>query len=127
MPNERNRYSMQATDKGMKKLLRASMCSLMGLRCSLKEEAFRLEIFAATILWPLAFYFTSDPAERAILLVVIGLVLVTELLNTAIEKTVDRISLENHDLSRNAKDLGSAAVFLSVLLAIITWFVVLLS
>ena len=117
---------MQATDKGAKRLVRASLCSLTGLRCAFREEAFRLEVYVAAILIPLVFFLTGNAIERALLIGAFGLVLVTEVLNTAIERTVDRISPDNHELSRDAKDLGSAAVFLSVLLAIAVWVLILL-
>ena len=116
---------MQAIRKPVRRLVRASRCSLAGLRCALREEAFRLELFVSAILAPLAFFMTSDGVERVLLIAAIGLVLITEVLNTAIERAVDRIGLENHKLSRDAKDLGSAAVFISILLAALIWGMVL--
>ena len=116
---------MGATDRGMKRLIRAGHCSLRGLRCAFSEEAFRLEVYAMAMLGPLAFFLTADGIERALLIAALGLVLVTEVVNTAIERTVDRISRENHALSREAKDLGSAAVFLSMLVAGVIWIAIL--
>ncbi len=103
---------------------RALGYSLAGLRYGLKEPAFRLELLLAAALAPLAFWVGETPAERALLIACLWLVLVVELLNTAIERTVDRISTEQHELSKKAKDMGSAAVFLSLCGTGMVWLII---
>ena len=85
------------------------------------EHAFRQELFLAIILLPLAVFLPLTLGEKALLIATLLLVLVVELLNSAIEAVVDRVSLENHDLSKRAKDLGSAAVFLSCAIVVVVW------
>jgi diacylglycerol kinase (ATP) len=80
----------------------------------------------AVVLTPLAFWLGDSPAERGLLLVAIVLVLLVELLNSAIEAVVDRIGLEYHALSKKAKDIGSAAVFISLVAFVVLWVAVLL-
>lgn len=110
------------------KLKSATLYSIDGLKSAFKEQsAFRLEILGficALILSPLV---GKSRAEKLLLIAVVALILIVELLNSAIETVVNRISLEHNDLSGRAKDLGSAAVFLSVLLAIFVWAIVLFS
>jgi diacylglycerol kinase (ATP) len=85
------------------------------------EAAFRQELAACALLVPLALWLPVSPLERVMLIGSLGLVLVVELLNSAIEAVVDRIGIEHHALAKKAKDLGSAAVMLSLLLATTTW------
>lgn len=80
----------------------------------------------AALLTPCAFWLGEDLAQTALLLAVLGLVLVVELLNSAVEATVDRIGTERHPLAGRAKDMGSAAVFVSLLLAAVVWALVLI-
>jgi diacylglycerol kinase (ATP) len=95
---------------------------MRGLRDAWKHEAaFKQEAAAALLLSPVAVVMGSSWAESALLLMCLGLVLVVELLNTAIEATVDRISTEHHELSRMAKDLGAGAVMVSIGLAAVVW------
>ncbi|MCC8391024.1 diacylglycerol kinase [Paraburkholderia sp. MMS20-SJTR3] len=85
------------------------------------ESAFRQEAALAALLVPLALWMPVDPIARVLLIASVLLVLLVELLNSALEATVDRISLERHDLSKRAKDCGSAAVTLALLICALTW------
>ncbi|TFZ04717.1 diacylglycerol kinase [Ramlibacter rhizophilus] len=91
--------------------------SLMGLRAAWGETAFRQEAIAAFVLLPLAFWLGRSWVETALLAGSVLLVMIVELLNTSIETAIDRIGPEWHQLSKQAKDMGSAAVLLSLLLA----------
>ena len=103
---------------GLLRAYRAAICSLKGLKIAfIDESAFRQELFLACLFTPLAFYLGRDLSEKLFLLSLIVLVLVVELLNSAVEATVDRVSLDAHPLSAKAKDIGSAAVFLCLILA----------
>lgn len=85
------------------------------------EEAFRIEVAATAFLASLGLYLGDSGSEKALLLAALILVLIVELLNTGLEKVIDRISLEQHDLSKVVKDIGSAAVLLSLVLAVCIW------
>ena len=112
---------------GIGRLAGAVRNSLAGLADAVgSEAAFRQELILAAILVPLAFWAGDTGVERALLVGSVLLVLVVELLNSAIEATVDRISLERHPLAKRAKDLGSAAVMLSLAMAALTWLLILL-
>lgn len=106
----------QKARKGLSRLLHAGGYSLQGLRAGWKEPAFRQEAIAAIVLLPLAFFVGQDWVEVALLAGSVLLVMIVELLNTGIESCIDRIGPEWHDLSKRAKDMGSAAVLLSLLL-----------
>ena len=109
----------------MRRLWRAARYSVAGLRSAfVHEAAFRLELALAAMLIPLAFYVTDAPTARALLVASVLLVLVVEVINSAIEATVNRISAERHDLAGRAKDLGSAAVFLSLVNVVVVWLIV---
>ncbi len=102
---------------GLDRLLRATGYSIDGLVSAYRgESAFRQEFWLAAVLLPLAFWLGRGWVEVALLAGSVVLVLIVELLNSGIEATVDRVSFEIHDLSKRAKDLASAAVFLSLLL-----------
>lgn len=104
----------------------ALRCSLAGLALVCRSQrAFREELLALAIAGPLALALTDDPLERAVLISSWVLVLVIEVVNSAIEATVDRIGTEQHQLSKKAKDAGSAAVLLAIALAVFVWLVVL--
>lgn len=107
--------------KGLDRVRHAFGYSLAGLRTGLSESAFRQEVVLACLMLPAAFWLGRDWVQTALLAASVVLVLVVELLNTAIEAAIDRIGQERHDLSRQAKDLGSAAVLLSLLLAAGIW------
>ena len=109
----------------MKKLKRATIFSLKGLQAAWQFQwAFRLEVLSFMGGVPLACFVGRSLAQKFILIFSLWIILVVELLNSAIETVVNRIGLEFHDLSGRAKDLGSAAVFISVLNAIATWLVI---
>lgn len=112
---------------GLRRLLNAAHYSMSGLAAAARhEDAFRMELALALFLAPLALWLGDNGVERALLIGSLLLVLVVELLNSAIEATVDRISLEDHRLAKRAKDIGSAAVMLSLLAAGSVWLLVLL-
>jgi len=113
--------------KGWARLWRATYVSYWGLGYALKnEEAFRIEAILCVLLVPVALYFGHSGLERAVLILSLFAVLITELLNSGIEVVVDRIGKEKHPLSGAAKDLGSAAVHLSLVQVPVVWGLVLL-
>lgn len=102
---------------GLDRVRRATGYSLSGLRIAYRgESAFRQEVWLAALMLPLAFWLGRGWTEVALLAGSVWLVLIVELLNSGIEAAIDRVSFELHDLSKRAKDLASAAVFLSLLL-----------
>ncbi len=110
---------------GLGRLVGAFRCSLAGLRHAMRNEAaFRQEVVAATLLLVPAIALPVARLERLVLVLSMLLVMVVELLNSAIEATVDRIGLERHPLSGLAKDLGSAAVAVALLMSIACWIVI---
>ncbi len=112
----------------IRRLIRALRYSYTGLRDALSDEAaFRLEALLAVILIPAAVWLGEDNVERALMISVLLVVLIVELLNSAVENAVDRAGTEINDLSRKAKDLGSAAVFVSLILAAAIWALMLLN
>ena len=113
--------------RGATRLVRALGASIRGLRGAFREEAaFRQELAFAAIVIPLALWLGHSGVERALLIGPVLLILVVELVNSAIEATVDRIGFERHALAGLAKDIGSAAVFTSFLLLGTVWALVLL-
>ena len=112
---------------GIRRLLNATRHSLEGIAAALRHEAaFRQELMLATVLLPLGMWLGDDGIERALLTGSVLLLLVVELLNSAIEAAVDRVSLENHELAKRAKDYGSAAVMMSLAMLAAVWLLVLL-
>lgn len=112
---------------GLQRLINAARYSLEGFAAAARhEEAFRQELLLAAALVPLGLWLGDDGVERALLVGSVLLVLVVELLNSAVEATVDRVSPEEHPLAKRAKDLGSAAVMLSLALSAAVWLLVLL-
>lgn len=108
------------------RVLRAGGYSVAGLRVALrKEAAFRQEVILFALLAPLGAWLGKTGIERALLIGSLLLVMIVELLNSSVEATVDRISHKHHKLSGRAKDMGSAAVTLAIVLAILTWVLVL--
>ena len=108
--------------RGASRISRALRCSLAGLRIAYaSERAFRQEIVLGTLLILLAIVLPFSAIERFLLVGAVLLVLIVELLNTAIEIALDRISLEQHPLTAAAKDIGSAAVFLSLIVLVTAW------
>ena len=111
---------------GLDRVVHASINSCAGLASAWRAEAaFRQEIVMAVLLIPIAFVLTPVPVERAMLIAPILLVMVVELLNSCIEAAIDRISLERHPLSKHAKDVGSAAVLVALVLLATVWMVIL--
>jgi diacylglycerol kinase (ATP) len=112
---------------GMKRIFSAIFYSINGFKCAWKNEhAFRHEIAVAISGLIVALLLPVTKLEKLALIGVLVLVLIIEIVNSAIEALVDRISLEPNELSKNAKDLGSAAVCLAILLAVAVWAVILL-
>ncbi|MGZ5181688.1 MAG: diacylglycerol kinase [Ramlibacter sp.] len=111
----------QKLRSGLSRIWHATGYSLQGLRAGWGETAFRQEAIATMVLLPLAFWIGEGWVQVALLAGTVLLVLIVELLNTGIETVVDRIGPEWHDLSKRAKDMGSAAVLLALLLAIGVW------
>jgi len=108
------------------RLLKAVGYSADGFKAAFSEAAFRLELVLSAILIPLGLYLGKGGVDRALLVGSVLLVLVVELLNSAIEAAVDRVSLDPHALSKRAKDIGSAAVSLALVNATLVWLLVLL-
>ena len=113
--------------KGLTRILRAFGSSWSGLRGAYREEAaFRQELALAVVVIPLGLWLGHGALERVALVSPVFLILIVELLNSAIEATVDRIGLERHTLAGLAKDIGSAAVLVSFVLLVTVWLIVLL-
>jgi len=111
----------QKSRRGLSRVWHAAGYSVAGLRAGWNEIAFRQEAMASLVLVPAAFWLGSNWMETALLAGTVLLVLIVELLNTGIEATIDRIGPEWHELSKRAKDMGSAAVLLCLLLCAGTW------
>ena len=111
----------QKDRRGLNRVLHAAGYSLAGLRAGWGETAFRQEAIASFFLLPAAFWLGRTWVETALLAASVVLVMVVELLNTAVETAIDRIGPEWHDLSKRAKDMGSAAVLLSLLVCAGIW------
>ncbi len=111
----------QKARKGLSRVWHAFGYSLAGLRAGWGETAFRQEAIASVILLPAAFWLGRTWVEAMLLAGTVILIMIVELLNTGIETAIDRIGPEWHDLSKRAKDMGSAAVLLSLLLCALTW------
>ena len=111
---------------GLKRLVNAFGYSIEGFKSAFKnEDAFRQELILAIILIPTGILIGENGFQKALLVSSILAVLIVELLNSGIEATVDRISLEKNNLAKRAKDIGSAAVFLTIVNAILTWLIIL--
>ncbi len=111
---------------GLRRVWNAFHYSRAGLQAAYRhEDAFRQEALLALVLIPLAIWLGEGAVERALLIGCVLLVLIVELINSAIEATVDRISLELHPLAKRAKDIGSAAVMIALLNAVLVWVLVL--
>lgn len=112
---------------GLRHVLKAACYSWQGLRAAWrKEEAFRQEVMVAMVAVPVAAFVGDTALERALLIAVVLQVLMVELLNTGIESAVDRIGAEPHPLAGRAKDVGSAAVLMAIVIAAVVWGFVLL-
>jgi diacylglycerol kinase (ATP) len=112
---------------GLKRVYNAFFYSIDGLKAAFRhEDAFRQEVFLSIVLIPLALYLHTGGIGHALMISSVLLVLMVELLNSGIEAITDRVSLENHDLAKRAKDLGSAAVMVSLVNVPLVWALVLL-
>ena len=127
MEAERSVNPERPKTRGVDRILRASRASWLGLVGAFRNEAaFRQELALACVVIPLGLWLVRTGVERALLAAPMLLVLVVELLNSAVEATVDRIGPERHVLAGLAKDIGSAAVLMSFILMGIVWLLVLL-
>ncbi len=113
---------------GLRRLINAFGYSLAGFRAAYKhEDAFRQEVLLAFILIPLALFLPGSLIGKALMIGSVLLVIIVELINSGIEATVDRISLDSHDLAKRAKDIGSAAVLVSLINVVVVWALVLMA
>jgi diacylglycerol kinase (ATP) len=111
---------------GLRRVWNAFFYSMDGFKAAFRnEDAFRQEVLLAAVLVPIALFLPATGVGKALMVASVLLVLVVELLNSAVEATVDRISLENHQLAKRAKDIGSAAVFVSLVGVLVVWGLVL--
>ncbi|MFL0808900.1 MAG: diacylglycerol kinase [Agarilytica sp.] len=109
-------------NRGFTRLYKSVYYSYKGFRaCFFNEAAFRQEVISALVLIPLAFWLPVTDMERVAMITVVVLVLIVELLNSGIEAVVDRIGYEKHELAGRAKDMGSAAVLISLILWAYVW------
>jgi diacylglycerol kinase (ATP) len=109
-------------NRGVTRAWHAAKNSWCGIVYAYKEEsAFRQELTLLILLAPIAFFLPISPLEKCALIASLILVLVVELLNSSVEAAIDRISFDHHDLSKRAKDFGSAAVMLALLIAALLW------
>jgi diacylglycerol kinase (ATP) len=119
-------YIKKPQRRGLLRLAAALRWSLAGFRSALRhEEAFRQEVVLFVLLAPAALWLGRNGVERALLFGSLLVVLITELLNTAVESVVDRVGADRHVLSKRAKDIGSAAVLVSLVNVVVTWGLVL--
>ncbi len=113
---------------GLQRVWNAFNYSMAGLRAAFScEDAFRQEAILAVILIPTSFFLPVSGIGRALMITSVLLVLIVELVNSAIEAVVDRVSLDHHHLSKRAKDIGSAAVLLALINVLLVWTCVLLA
>jgi diacylglycerol kinase (ATP) len=113
---------------GLTRIWSALLCSLDGLAAAFRhEDAFRQEVVIALVLIPVALALPASGLGKAMMVASVLLVLIVELLNSAIESVTDRVSLEHHVLAKRAKDMGSAAVMLSLINVPVVWLLVLLA
>ena len=111
---------------GLRRVWNAMFYSIEGLKAAYRhEDAFRQEVLLALLLIPLAFFLPASGLGKALMVTSVFLVLIVELLNSAVEATVDRVSLEHHRLAKRAKDIGSAAVMMSLANVVVVWLLVL--
>lgn len=107
---------------GFSRILKAARCSMLGFHAAYKHEsAFRQELCLCLLLLPVSLFIASSGVQLALLIGSLILLLLVEVINSAIEAIVDRIGLEHHELSGRAKDLGSAAVFLAIVIGMVIW------
>ena len=111
---------------GLRRIWNALFYSFEGLKAAYRhEDAFRQEVWLAVVLIPVALFLPASGMGKALMIASVLVVLIVELLNSAVEATVDRVSLENHRLAKRAKDIGSAAVLFSLINVAVVWLLVL--
>ncbi|ENX44057.1 diacylglycerol kinase [Acinetobacter sp. NIPH 542] len=121
-----NSYSPYKGKTGLKRILNATGYSISGFKAAYKNEAaFRQIVLINLILIPVSFFLDVTRSEHVLLIIVCLFAMIVELFNSAIEAVVDRVSLEKHQLSKNAKDMGSAAQFVALSIIAITWLFIL--
>jgi diacylglycerol kinase (ATP) len=113
--------NLQKQRRGIDRVIHAFGYSLQGLKAGMHEPAFKQEAYLAVVLIPLAFHLGDTWVETALLAGSVVFVLIVELLNTGLESAIDRVGPQWHDLSKRCKDLGSAAVLLSIVLCMCVW------
>ena len=119
-------YSPFKGTAGFKRILNATGYSLAGFKAAYQNEAaFRQIIWINIVLIPITFFVDVTPIEQALMIGVCLFAIIVELFNSAIEAVVDRVSLERHPLSKNAKDMGSAAQFVAQAIIFFTWVIIL--
>ena len=112
---------------GLRRLINAAGYSFSGLAAAARhEDAFRQELMLAAVMVPVGLWLGTTGVERALLAGSVLLVLIVELLNSAVEATVDRVSLDDHSFAKRAKDIGSAAVMLALVNVAVVWLLILL-
>lgn len=117
--------SVHKGKRGLRRIVNAFNYSMSGLRLAYRHEhAFRQEVLGAAILLPIACLIPATPVDRVLLIGSVLLVLIVELLNSSVEAAVDRAGLDTHHLAKRAKDIGSAAVFLALILLATTWLLI---
>lgn len=122
-----NSYSPYKGKSGLKRILNATGYSISGFKAAYKNEAaFRQIVLFNVVLIPTSFFLDVTRGEHALMVVVCLFAIIVELFNSAIEAVVDRVSLEKHQLSKNAKDMGSAAQFVALSIIAVTWLIILL-
>ncbi|MFK8986310.1 diacylglycerol kinase [Acinetobacter seifertii] len=122
-----NSYSPYKGKSGLKRILNATGYSISGFKAAYKNEAaFRQIILINVVLIPTSFFLDVTRGEHALMVIVCLFAIIVELFNSAIEAVVDRVSLEKHQLSKNAKDMGSAAQFVALSIIAVTWLIILL-
>ena len=121
LPPPSDAVNPQKTRQGVERIWHATLISIAGFRAGWREAAFRQEVLCAVVMVPGAFWVGQNWVEVAVLIALVVLVMIVELLNSGIEAAIDRIGPEWHAFSKDAKDLGSAAVLLSILLCSGVW------
>ncbi|MEI1679631.1 diacylglycerol kinase [Acinetobacter baumannii] len=120
-------YSPYKGKSGLKRILNATSYSISGFKAAYQNEAaFRQIVLINLVLIPVSFFLDVTRGEHALMIIVCLFAIIVELFNSAIEAVVDRVSLEKHQLSKNAKDMGSAAQFVALSIIVATWLIILL-
>ncbi|EHU2362126.1 diacylglycerol kinase [Acinetobacter baumannii] len=119
-------YSPYKGKSSLKRILNATSYSISGFKAAYQNEAaFRQIVLINLVLIPVSFFLDVTRGEHALMIIVCLFAIIVELFNSAIEAVVDRVSLEKHQLSKNAKDMGSAAQFVALSIIVATWLIIL--